>query len=378
MTVSPASTSMPSPMSSTTASNTVSTTVPFASFNNNTEQFHSAVRAQLAQDIEMLFAYAELPSPLLDACRYVMTGQGKLVRPLLVASAFDSVNRSNANDDVNRADEYVDKSTDKEAKQIQQNSDLESLLENDSDYDMARRAALAVELLHTYSLVHDDLPCMDDDELRRGQPTAHIVFAESTALLAGDVLQTLAFEVLTAELPTFAPYDSAIASQLIAIFAPRARRMVSGQMLDLNAEASTDITQSDLEAIHRDKTGALIEAAMLMGGICAGATAPQRIALQDCAQHIGLAFQVQDDILDVTTSTDTLGKPAGSDEKLDKSTYVKLMGVEQATHYAQSLFNDGRAAIIRELSSRELSGKKDSADTNALLALIDWLWSRKK
>ncbi|PKG86896.1 farnesyl-diphosphate synthase [Psychrobacter sp. Sarcosine-02u-2] len=365
-------------MSSTTASNTVSTTVPFASFNNNTEQFHSAVRTQLAQDIEMLFAYAELPSPLLDACRYVMTGQGKLVRPLLVASAFDSVHQSNANDNVNRADEYVDKSTDKEAKQIQQNSDLESLLENDSDYDMARRAALAVELLHTYSLVHDDLPCMDDDELRRGQPTAHIVFAESTALLAGDVLQTLAFEVLTAELPTFAPYDSAIASQLIAIFAPRARRMVSGQMLDLNAEASTGISQDDLEAIHRDKTGALIEAAMLMGGICAGATAPQRIALQECAQHIGLAFQVQDDILDVTTSTDTLGKPAGSDEKLDKSTYVKLMGVEQATRYAQSLFNDGRAAIIRELSSRELSGKKDSADTNALLALIEWLWSRKK
>ncbi len=383
MTVSPASTSMPSPMSSTTASNTVSTTVPFASFNNNTEQFHSAVRAQLAQDIEMLFAYAELPSPLLDACRYVMTGQGKLVRPLLVASAFDSVNQSNANDDVNRADEYVDKSTDKEAKQIQQNSDLESLLENDSDYDMARRAALAVELLHTYSLVHDDLPCMDDDALRRGQPTAHIVFAESTALLAGDVLQTLAFEVLTAELPTFAPYDSAISSQLIAIFAPRARRMVAGQMLDLNAEASTDITQSELEAIHRDKTGALIEAAMLMGGICAGATAPQRIALQECAQHIGLAFQVQDDILDVTTSTDTLGKPAGSDEKLDKSTYVKLMGVEQATIYAQSLFNDGRAALnrelnSRELSSRELSGKEDSADTNALLALIEWLWSRKK
>ena len=378
MTVSPASTSMPSPMSSTTASNTVSTTVPFASFNNNTEQFHSAVRAQLAQDIEMLFAYAELPSPLLDACRYVMTGQGKLVRPLLVASAFDSVNQSNANDDVNTADEYVNKSTDKEAKQIQQNSNLESLLENDSDYDMARRAALAVELLHTYSLVHDDLPCMDDDELRRGQPTAHIVFAESTALLAGDVLQTLAFEVLTAELPTFAPYNSAIASQLIAIFAPRARRMVSGQMLDLNAEASANISQSDLEAIHRDKTGALIEAAMLMGGICAGATALQRMALQECAQHIGLAFQVQDDILDVTTSTDTLGKPAGSDEKLDKSTYVKLMGVEQATSYAQSLFNDGRAAIIRELSSRELSGEKNSAENNALLALIEWLWSRKK
>jgi farnesyl diphosphate synthase len=363
--------------------------VSFAGFDNNTEQFHSAVRAQLSQDIEVLFAYAELPSPLIDACRYVMTGQGKLVRPLLVASAFDSVNQSNANDgandnvnvndsannNVSNDDESADKSTDR---RTTYNSDLESLLENDSDYDMCRRAALAVELLHTYSLVHDDLPCMDDDELRRGQPTAHIVFEESTALLAGDVLQTLAFEVLTAELPTFAPFDSAIASQLIAIFAPRARRMVSGQMLDLNAEATTGISQSDLEAIHRDKTGALIEAAMLMGGICAGATAPQRMALQECAQHIGLAFQVQDDILDVTTSTDTLGKPAGSDEKLDKSTYVKLMGVEQATSYAQSLFNDGRAAIIRELSSRELSGKKDSANNNALLALIEWLWSRKK
>ena len=363
--------------------------VSFAGFDNNTEQFHSAVRAQLSQDIEVLFAYAELPSPLIDACSYVMTGQGKLVRPLLVASAFDSVNQSNANDgandnvnvndsannNVSNDDESADKSTDR---RTTYNSDLESLLENDSDYDMCRRAALAVELLHPYSLVHDDLPCMDDDELRRGQPTAHIVFEESTALLAGDVLQTLAFEVLTAELPTFAPFDSAIASQLIAIFAPRARRMVSGQMLDLNAEATTGISQSDLEAIHRDKTGALIEAAMLMGGICAGATAPQRMALQECAQHIGLAFQVQDDILDVTTSTDTLGKPAGSDEKLDKSTYVKLMGVEQATSYAQSLFNDGRAAIIRELSSRELSGKKDSADNNALLALIEWLWSRKK
>ena len=367
--------------------------VSFASFSNNTEQFHSSVRAQLSQDIDVLFAYAELPSPLLDACRYVMTGQGKLVRPLLVASAFDSINCSNAdgnfndnvnvhindsaNNNVSNDDETTDKSTDKKATY---NSDLESLLENDSDYDMARRAALAVELLHTYSLVHDDLPCMDDDELRRGQPTAHIVFAESTALLAGDVLQTLAFEVLTAELPTFAPFDSEIASQLIAIFAPRARRMVSGQMLDLNAEASDDISQNDLEAIHRDKTGALIEAAMLMGGICAGATAPQRMALQECAQHIGLAFQVQDDILDVTTSTDTLGKPAGSDEKLDKSTYVKLMGVEQATSYAQSLFNDGRAAIIRELSRHESSRSElgNDANNDALLALIEWLWTRKK
>ena len=355
---------------------TVSSTpsfMSFDSFDNNTEQFHSAVRAQLAQDIDVLFAYAKLPSPLIDACRYVMTGQGKLVRPLLVASAFDSVNHSNANNTANDGNKSPDR-------KINQNNDLEGLLENDSDYDMARRAALAVELLHTYSLVHDDLPCMDDDDLRRGQPTAHIVFEESTALLAGDVLQTLAFEVLTAEMPTFSPFDANIASQLIAIFAPRARRMVSGQMLDLNAEASASIMQEDLEAIHRDKTGALIEAAMLMGGVCAGATAPQRMALQECAQHIGLAFQVQDDVLDVTMTTDTLGKPAGSDEKLDKSTYVKLMGVEDATSYAQSLFNDGRTAIIRELIHHKSSSCElgNDANNDALLALIEWLWARKK
>jgi len=350
--------------------------VPFTNF----EQFHSTLRAQLAQDIEVLFAYASLPNPLNDACRYVMTGQGKLVRPLLVASSFISIDASISTDIDISVDVGNLSSDNTNLTDYLISADLESLLENDSDYDMCRRAALAVELLHTYSLVHDDLPCMDDDELRRGQPTCHIVFDEATALLAGDVLQTLAFEVLTAELPTFAPFDSDIASQLLAVFAPRARRMVSGQMLDLNAEASANILQEDLEAIHRDKTGALIEAAMLMGGICAGATAPQRMALQECAQHIGLAFQVQDDILDVTTTTDTLGKPAGSDEKLDKSTYVKLMGVDNATSYAQALFNDGRAAIIRELGSREINDREldGNEDNNALLALIEWLWSRKK
>ena len=343
------------------------TSVGFISF-RNTEQFHRAVRTQLAQDIEVLFAYAKLPSPLADACRYVMTGQGKLVRPLMVASAFASMNSGDSErTEAHRDDIDIEMNT--------LNADLDSLLENDSDYDMSRRAALAVELLHTYSLVHDDLPCMDDDELRRGQPTAHIAFDEATALLAGDVLQTLAFEVLTAEMPTFAPFDAHIANQLLAIFAPRARRMVSGQMLDLNAEASACIAQADLEAIHRDKTGALIEAAMLMGGVCAGATAPQRMALQECAQHIGLAFQVQDDVLDVTMTTDTLGKPAGSDEKLDKSTYVKLMGVDDATSYAQSLFDDGRAAISRELSNNQDNTVKNN---DALLALIEWLWSRKK
>jgi len=331
--------------------------VPFDSF----EQLSSSLRVQLAADIEALFTYADLPSPLDEACRYVMTGEGKLVRPLLVASAFASVIATS--NDTALADEQAETTSVIEDKP----TGLAALLRHETHYDMCRRAALAVELLHTYSLVHDDLPCMDDDELRRGQPTAHIVFTEATALLAGDVLQTLAFEVLSAEIDTFAPFNDLIASKLLAVFAPRARRMVAGQMLDLNAEASTGISQMDLEAIHRDKTGALIEAALLMGGICAGATAPQRIALQDCAQYIGLAFQVQDDILDVTGNTDDLGKPAGSDEKLDKSTYVKLMGVDAAKDYAQSLFAQGRSAIPRELSNN-----------NAVLAVIEWLWQRKK
>ena len=348
--------------------------IPFDSF----EQLHSSLRNQLAQDIEALFAYAKLPSPLDDACRYVMTGQGKLVRPLLVASSFvsvkagnESVNGNFQTTDLNSADFNIE-------------TGLNDLLNSEIHYDMCRRAALAVELLHTYSLVHDDLPCMDDDALRRGQPTCHIVFNEATALLAGDVLQTLAFEVLTAEIETFAPFDETIASALLAVFAPRARRMVAGQMLDLNAEASVNITQNELEAIHRDKTGALIEAAMLMGGICAGATALQRMALQECAQNIGLAFQVQDDILDVISSTEDLGKPVGSDEKLDKSTYVKLMGVEQAKSYAQSLFNQGRGAIMRELNGNDNidndnDNDNDNSDkNNALLELIDWLWQRNK
>ena len=341
--------------------------IPFDSF----EQLHSSLRNQLAQDIEALFAYAKLPNPLNDACRYVMTGQGKLVRPLLVASSFVSVKIGNENvngnfqtADLNSADFNIE-------------TDLNDLLNSEIHYDMCRRAALAVELLHTYSLVHDDLPCMDDDALRRGQPTCHIVFDEAAALLAGDVLQTLAFEVLTAEIATFAPFDETIASALLAVFAPRARRMVAGQMLDLNAEASANITQNELEAIHRDKTGALIEAAMLMGGICAGATALQRMALQECAQNIGLAFQVQDDILDVISSTEDLGKPVGSDEKLDKSTYVKLMGVEQAKSYARSLFNQGRGAIMRELNGND-NDNIDMDKNNALLELIDWLWQRNK
>lgn len=297
----------------------------------------------LNQDIGRLLQHAALPSPIAEACDYAMSGNGKRVRPLLAASAFLTVQRG----------------------QTTYDSDATALNQVGLN-DACRRAMLAVELLHAYSLIHDDLPCMDDDELRRGRPTCHIAFDEATALLAGDVLQTLAFEVLSADIDGFAPIDTALAMALTSTFAPRARRMVAGQMLDMNAEHAP-VEQGALEAIHRDKTGALIEAATLMGGLCAQATTKELAALQTFAANIGLAFQVQDDILDVTATTDALGKTAGSDERLDKSTYVKLMGVASASEYAKSLFDSGKQAIEQAFGV-----------DNELIQLADWLWSRQK
>ena len=296
--------------------------------------FSRQVIDQLESDITAYLQACKLPSPLHGASLYAMTNGGKRVRPLLVAATFATVK--------------TDSSLTHPSHQ----------LSND-----VRRAMMAVECLHGYSLVHDDLPCMDDDALRRGRPTTHIAYGEAAAMLAGDVLQTLAFEALT---HTYFGEHSEFATPLSATFAPRARRMVMGQMLDLNGEHQ-QLSQTELEAIHRDKTGALIEASVLMGAICANATDSERQALNSFAEQIGLAFQVQDDILDVTADTEQLGKPAGSDEKLDKSTYVKLLGVEAAKTYAQSLFDTAKNAVIAEFG-----------DNNYLLDLADWLWARDK
>nr|WP_156819126.1 farnesyl diphosphate synthase [Psychrobacter lutiphocae] len=320
------------PQSTPELSSSLSTDNTFGSFSQQ-------VIATLQADIDTLLTYARLPSPLKEACTYAMTGAGKKVRPLLVASAYATVQSS-----------QVDKKS------------TNTFILNAN----CRRAMLAVELLHTYSLIHDDLPCMDDDDLRRGRPTCHIEFNEATALLTGDVLQTLAFEALAADLPSFESMPEAKAAKLISIFAPRARRMVSGQMLDLNAE-SKQVTQAELEAIHRDKTGALIEAATLMGGVCAKANDTQLAALELFARSLGLAFQVQDDILDVISDTDVLGKPTGSDEGLNKSTYVKLMGVATATDYAKSLFTEATNSIEHQFGHN-----------TTLNTLADWLWDRKK
>lgn len=286
----------------------------------------TAVISQLSADIDRVLTSANLPNPLHEASLYAMSGGGKRVRPLLVLASFLTLQKS--------------------------------------DWGVVRRAMLAVEMIHGYSLVHDDLPCMDDDDLRRGKPTCHVVYGEAAALLAGDVLQTLAFEVLSGtdfNLPITDPQTTLKLHQLLA---PRARRMVSGQQLDLNGENQA-LPQDQLECIHRDKTGALIEASVLMGAVCAGADADTLASLERYAAAIGLAFQVQDDVLDVVSDTATLGKTAGADEKLQKSTYVKLLGVDGASRYADTLFDMARQSVA------------GFGERNLLLQVVDYLQQRK-
>ena len=220
-------------------------------------------------------------------------------------------------------------------------------LQPNQNFAAARRAAVAVELIHCYSLAHDDLPCMDNDLLRRGQPTCHVAFGEDTALLAGDILQSMAFEVLGSRLfdEQGQAVDTAIVLKQMQILATASSKMVAGQVLDLQAEGKL-VNQTELENIHRNKTGALIQAAIMMGAMTTfKGTDPAIPKLRQFGQSIGLAFQVQDDILDITATTEDLGKTAGKDEQVQKSTYPALMGVVQAQAYAQSLHHQAFEAL---------------------------------
>lgn len=203
-------------------------------------------------------------------------------------------------------------------------------------------AACAVELIHAYSLVHDDLPAMDDDALRRGKPTCHIAFSEATAILAGDALQTLAFECLAQD-DTCPPV---LRCQLICTLAHAAGQggMVAGQALDLAAERQ-QITVAQLETLHQHKTGALIAASVHMGGLIAGASPAQLSALEQYSHAVGLAFQVKDDILDIEGTTEALGKQQGADVALQKSTYPSLLGLDQAKAYADALHQQAQTSL---------------------------------
>jgi farnesyl diphosphate synthase len=205
-------------------------------------------------------------------------------------------------------------------------------------------AAAVVELIHAYSLVHDDLPCMDDDGLRRGKPTVHVEYDEATALLAGDALQSLAFQLL-AEHPL--ADDARTQLEMVKLLAAAAgsRGMAGGQQIDLEA-VGKPLTVPELEAMHIHKTGALIRAAVLLGASCGGALeAALRARLDQYAKTVGLAFQVVDDVLDHEASTATLGKTAGKDARQGKPTYVSAMGIARARGLAQELRENARQAL---------------------------------
>jgi farnesyl diphosphate synthase len=283
-------------------------------------------------------AFADLehaaPADLVVAMRYAVLDGGKRLRPLLVMAAFEAVTRAGP-----RAGPPVIA----------------------SDEKLALRAACAVELIHAYSLVHDDMPCMDNDVLRRGKPTVHVEFGSASALLAGDALQALAFELLTPDSPDMLASRQASLCRLLARAAGCAG-MAGGQAIDL-ASVGRALTEDQLREMHQLKTGALLRASVMMGAACGDAKAQAVQALQAYGGAIGLAFQVVDDILDVTADSATLGKTAGKDQAQDKPTYVSLMGLAPAQRYAQTLYQQALAALAS-------SGLPDTRALQGLASLM--------
>jgi geranylgeranyl pyrophosphate synthase len=224
-------------------------------------------------------------------------------------------------------------------------------------------AAVAVECVHTYSLVHDDLPCMDNDDLRRGKPTAHKAFDEATALLAGDALLTRAFGILAESYG----HDPALVAALVGELASAAgsRRLIGGQMEDLLAEKAGTATAAAIAFIHMNKTAAMFEASLAMGARCAGAGEAEVGLLRGAGRELGLAFQVEDDILDATADTKTLGKTAGKDAKAGKATYVSVHGLDAARRIARH-HSDSAIAALRTIAG----------DTAFLVWLTESLVSR--
>jgi len=236
--------------------------------------------------------------------------------------------------------------------------------------DSALPAAVALECVHTYSLIHDDLPCMDNDDLRRGRPTAHKAFDEATALLAGDALLTHAFGLLATAYAATPALAHALVSELAD--AAGSRRLIGGQMEDILAEKNSAATAGDLEFIHLNKTAAMIEAAMVMGGHLGLGSPPDTAArdatlavLRRVGRHLGLAFQITDDVLDATGDSATLGKTAGKDAKAGKTTWVSLHGLDAARRMAGEHSRAAREALASA-----------PGDTTFLRGLIDAMLAR--
>lgn len=266
---------------------------------------------RIEKQIETFFSVPQIPQKsVFEAMRYAICGGGKRIRPVLTMAVADIFG---------------------------------------GDAEDAAKVALSVECVHNYSLIHDDLPCMDDDDMRRGRPTCHKVFDENIALLAGDGLLNIAFENLSQE-NNFKNIDS---KKLVSIIrnlsvASGVYGMIGGQVVDLENEKRTDVTLSELEYMHRGKTGALIKGAAVCGCLCAGLEEndDKVLMIEEYAAKLGLAFQIQDDILDVEGDQELLGKPIGSDEKSGKSTFVTLLGLDEAKNSLAEITNAAKNAII--------------------------------
>ncbi len=210
------------------------------------------------------------------------------------------------------------------------------------DYMKALPLAVGIEMIHTYSLIHDDLPCMDDDDMRRGKPSSHKVFGEANALLAGDSLLTLAFETVLSA--SGLGYEAKAKAGLELAKAAGCSGMIAGQVMDL-ANESRAASLDEVKATDRRKTGELIRVSAILGCIAAGADDKKIKAAEDYCDNIGLAFQIIDDILDVTSDEETLGKPIGSDSQNEKSTYVSLLGLEESSRYAYELTENAKKSL---------------------------------
>jgi len=284
----------------------------------------SARQLQRVESALSQWVRGDAPAGLGDAMRYAVLDGGKRLRPLLVLAASEAAGGLP---------------------------------------EAALRAACSVELIHAYSLVHDDMPCMDNDVLRRGKPTVHVRFGEAQALLAGDALQALAFELLTPE-DGVPPAMQARLCRLLAR-AAGADGMAGGQAIDL-ASVGVGLDEAQLRRMHRLKTGALLQGSVAMGAACAEAAPAVAEPLLRYGAAIGLAFQVVDDILDVTADSATLGKTAGKDAASDKPTYVSLLGLDRARVHADELLAEAHAAL-------QATGLPD---TRALAALADMVVTR--
>ena len=294
----------------------MNTAVPFDLRSWNTARL-AEVEAALSH-----WVAEDAPERLSDAMRYAVLDGGKRLRPLLVLAACEAV---------------------------------------DGNAEAALRAACAVELIHAYSLVHDDMPCMDNDILRRGKPTVHVKFGEAGALLAGDALQALAFELLA---PEGDAVPASIQANLCRLLARAAGHegMAGGQAIDL-ASVGLALDEDALRRMHRMKTGALLQGSVEMGAVCGAPTPVVLDALRGYGAALGLAFQVVDDILDVTQDSATLGKTAGKDAAHDKPTYVSLLGLEPSRAYAEALLAQALAAL-------DASGLQNTDALRALAKMV--------